>query len=52
MRKDPNSAGTEADIEAQTKVLFDLRRDLEQRRSDLVNQIEIVRGQICRRCPT
>jgi hypothetical protein len=43
--KDPNSAGTEADIDAQMKVLFDLRRDLNAG-ADLLNQIERVRGQI------
>jgi hypothetical protein len=45
VRKDPNSGGTEADIDAQTRVLFDLRRDLNDA-ADAVNRIEIVRGQI------
>ena len=45
VRKDPHSGGTEADIEAQTAMLFELRRDLESA-VDVVNQIELVRGQI------
>jgi photosystem II stability/assembly factor-like uncharacterized protein len=45
VRKDPNSGGTEADIDAQTRMLFDLRRDLNDA-ADAVNRIEIVRGQI------
>jgi hypothetical protein len=45
VRKDPHSAGTEADIEAQTKVLAELRRDLNVA-VGLVNRIELVRSQI------
>jgi photosystem II stability/assembly factor-like uncharacterized protein len=45
VRKDPNSGGTEADIQQQITVLTELRRDLDAA-SDLVNQIELVRGQI------
>jgi photosystem II stability/assembly factor-like uncharacterized protein len=45
VRKDPHSGGTEADIQAQMRVLFDLRRDLDAS-ADLVNQVELVRGQI------
>jgi hypothetical protein len=45
VRKDPHSGGTEADIQAQMRVLFDLRRDLDAS-TDLVNQVELVRGQI------
>ena len=45
VRKDPHSAGTEADIQAQMTMLFDLRRELESA-VDVVNQIELVRGQI------
>ena len=45
VRKDPHSAGTEADIQAQMTMLFDLRRDLESA-VDVVNQLELVRGQI------
>ena len=43
--KDPNSGGTEADIEAQMRLLFDLRKDLNSA-ADTVNQIELVRSQI------
>jgi len=45
VRKDPASAGTEADIEAQTRVLTDLRRDLNTA-VDLLNRIELVRSQL------
>ncbi len=45
VRKDPHSAGTEADIQAQTAMLLELRRELESA-VDVVNQIELVRGQI------
>jgi photosystem II stability/assembly factor-like uncharacterized protein len=45
VRKDPNAGGTEADIEAQTAMLFTLRRDLNDA-ADAVNRIEIVRGQL------
>jgi photosystem II stability/assembly factor-like uncharacterized protein len=45
VRKDPNSGGTDAEIREQFKVLTELRRDLDVA-SDLVNQIELVRGQI------
>ena len=45
VRKDPHSAGTEADIQAQMTMLFDLRRDLNAG-ADIVNQIELVRSQI------
>ena len=45
VRKDPNTAGTEADIEAQTKLLVELRRDLNTA-VDLLNRIELVRSQI------
>jgi hypothetical protein len=45
VRKDPHSAGTEADIAAQTNVLVELRRDLNAAVS-LVNRIELVRAQI------
>ena len=45
VRKDPASAGTEADIEAQTRVLTDLRRDLNLG-VDLLNRIELVRSQL------
>jgi photosystem II stability/assembly factor-like uncharacterized protein len=45
VRKDPNSEGTEADINAQLAMLFDLRKDLESA-ADMVNQIEVVRSQL------
>jgi photosystem II stability/assembly factor-like uncharacterized protein len=43
--KDPHSGGTEADIQAQMTILFQLRRDME-RAADLVNGIEVARSQI------
>ena len=43
--KDPNSGGTEADLEAQMRLLFDLRKDLNDA-ADSINKIEIVRSQI------
>ncbi|HKB10829.1 MAG TPA: hypothetical protein VKD69_09245, partial [Vicinamibacterales bacterium] len=43
--KDPHSAGTEADIEAQQRMLLDVRRDLDAA-VDAVNGAEMVRGQI------
>jgi photosystem II stability/assembly factor-like uncharacterized protein len=45
VRKDPNTAGTEADIAEQTRMMFDLRRDLNLA-VDNVNQMESVRSQI------
>ncbi len=45
VRKDPNSGGTEADIKEQLKTLTELRRDVDAA-ADVVNQIELVRGQI------
>jgi photosystem II stability/assembly factor-like uncharacterized protein len=45
VRKDPNSAGTEADIVAQQQVLVALRRDLDAA-VDAVNSAELVRHQI------
>ena len=45
LRKDPNSAGTDADIREQYKVLTELRRELDAA-AELTNQIEIVRAQI------
>ncbi len=41
----PNTAGTEADIQAQTQMLLDLRRDLNTA-IDVLNRIEIVRSQL------
>jgi photosystem II stability/assembly factor-like uncharacterized protein len=43
--KDPHSAGTEADIQAQMTTLFELRRDMD-RAADLVNGTETARSQI------
>lgn len=43
--KDPNSTGSEADIQKQTMMLLDLRKDLESA-ADMVNQIEWIRGQL------
>jgi photosystem II stability/assembly factor-like uncharacterized protein len=43
--KDPNSEGTEADIQAQFTLLRDIRQDLETA-ADMVNGIEVVRGQL------
>jgi len=45
VKKDPNSAGSEADIAAQFEMLRDLRRDLDSA-SDMVNQIESIRAQL------
>jgi hypothetical protein len=43
--KDPNDGATEADIQKQTTMLFDLRKDLESA-ADMVNQIETIRAQL------
>jgi hypothetical protein len=45
VRKDPHSGGTEADIDAQTKVLMDLRSGLDSG-VDAVNRLEFVRSQV------
>ncbi len=45
VRKDPNSGGTDAEIAAQTLMLFELRRSLNQA-AGLVNRTEVVRSQI------
>ncbi len=45
VKKDPNSAGTEADIQVQTAMLMELRKDLESA-TDMVNQIELIRSQL------
>jgi hypothetical protein len=45
VRKDPNTAGTEADIAAQTEMLVALRRDLNTA-IDVLNRIELVRSQV------
>jgi photosystem II stability/assembly factor-like uncharacterized protein len=45
VRKDPNSGGSEAEIAEQTKLLLDLRTDVESA-ADVVNSIETVRSQL------
>ena len=45
VRKDPNTAGTEADTAAQTQMLVDLRRDLNTA-IDVLNRSELVRSQV------
>ena len=45
VRKDPNSAGTEEDIAAQTRMIVELRDHLNTA-ADMVNLIEAVRSQI------
>jgi hypothetical protein len=45
VKKDPNSEGTEADIQTQTAMLSELRKDLETA-AEMVNQIETIRGQL------
>jgi len=51
VRKDPNSGGSEADITAQTAMMFELRKDLEVG-SGMVNQIELIRSQLYQLTPT
>lgn len=43
--KDPNAGGSDADVQKQTAMLSDLRKDLESA-ADMVNQIEIIRAQL------
>jgi len=45
VKKDPNSEGTEADIQTQAAMLSDLRKDLETA-AEMVNQIEMIRSQL------
>jgi len=45
VRKDPHSAGTEADIAEQQRLLLDVRRDLDAA-VDAVNNTEMIRAQI------
>src|SRR5205085_7307360 len=42
---DPNSGGSDADVQAQTAMLMALRKDLESA-ADMTNQIEMIRGQL------
>src|SRR5262249_10191255 len=44
-RKDPNSAGTEADIEAQTRAMRAVRDQI-NKTADLINRAESVRAQL------
>jgi photosystem II stability/assembly factor-like uncharacterized protein len=45
VRKDPHSAGTEADIQGQYAMLLDIRKDLEAA-AEMVNVIESLRAQV------
>jgi photosystem II stability/assembly factor-like uncharacterized protein len=45
VRKDPNSGGTEADIQSQAKLLAALQGDLNSA-VDMINRIEVVRSQL------
>ena len=45
VRKDPNSTGSEQDIQQQTAMLIDLRKDMETG-ADMVNRIEVIRTQL------
>src|SRR5207245_4718993 len=45
VRKDPNSAASEADIEAQTKTIREVRENM-NRTAALINRAEAVRAQI------
>ena len=45
VRNDPNSGGSDDDVQKQTAMLFDLRKDLESA-GDMVNQIETIRAQL------
>jgi hypothetical protein len=45
VRKDPNSGASEADIQSQTEMLLDVRKDLESAAA-MVNQIEMIRSQL------
>jgi len=42
---DPNAGGSDADIQKQTAMLMDLRKDLESA-ADMTNQIEVIRAQL------
>jgi len=45
VRKDPNSGGSDADIQQQMKVLTALASDIDQA-ADMINRLELVRSQI------
>ena len=45
VKKDPNSGGSESEIQAQTTMLAQLRKDIDSA-ADMVNQIEMIRSQL------
>jgi hypothetical protein len=45
VKKDPNTAGTEADVQAQTKLMLQIRDNMNMV-TDLINQAELVRAQL------
>jgi hypothetical protein len=45
VKKDPNSGGSESEIQAQTTMLGQLRKDIDSA-ADMVNQIETIRSQL------
>jgi len=45
VKKDPNAGGSESEIQAQTMMLTQIRKDLDSA-ADMVNQIEIIRSQL------
>jgi photosystem II stability/assembly factor-like uncharacterized protein len=45
VRKDPNTAGTESDIQVQTKAIRDVRESM-SKTADLINRAEAIRAQI------
>lgn len=45
VRTDPNTGSSDDDVQKQTAMLFELRKDLESA-TDMVNQIESIRGQL------
>ncbi|MEO8500797.1 MAG: sialidase, partial [Vicinamibacteria bacterium] len=45
VKKDPNTSGTEADIEAQTKLMLEIRDNMNAA-ADLINQTEVARARL------
>ncbi len=45
VKKDPNTSGTEADIEAQTRLMLEIRANMDAA-ADLINQAEVVRARL------
>jgi hypothetical protein len=45
VKKDPNTSGSEADIEAQTKMMLEIRDNMSLA-ADLINQAEVVRARL------